>query len=272
MTDLTADRPQDDAHGGTDVLEADAPVVAAPAEAEDVAHADSVGDAEAATPEPAETAPAPAPAVEVASKLEDDDPDEPTPPADEGDGMQWYVLKVASNRETTIKRVLERDLKREALNDYFGEILIPTEKVKETKNGKTRIRNVKLWPGYLVVQMIVTDDTYSLVRGITGVGDFTGMTGVGEDRKPVPMTDEEVARLKGEETAEEKAEAAKDEVVVVKVPFDEGQRVKVKEGPFESFEGTVDAIDQHTGKIKILVEIFGRPTEMELEHWQVEKL
>lgn len=189
--------------------------------------------------------------------------------------MDWFVLKVASNRERTIKNSLERMIKREGLEEDFGDIIIPTEKVVETKSGKKKVREVKLFPGYLIVKMRITDDSWYLVRSTTGVGDFTGAAG-----KPVPMTAEEVERLCGvksdgtkltqeEETAKEEA---KPEKLVVKVPFEENERVKVKDGPFESFEGQIDSIDQHTGKIKILVEIFGRPTEVELEHWQVEKL
>ena len=250
-----------------DAPEASPEVSPGEAETAEMAKAD-LPDLDSAEPEADETPAAETPAPAPEPEPEDDEPE------DDGfdEPMQYYVLKVASNRETTIKRVLERDIKRDAMDDYFGEVLIPTEKVKETKNGKTRVKNVKLWPGYLVVQMRATDEARLLVRGISGVGDFTGMTGTGVDRKPVPMTDEEVARLKGEETKKEEAAEKGEETVVVKVPFDEGSRVKVKEGAFENFEGTVEQIDQHTGKIKILVEIFGRPTEMELEHWQVEKL
>lgn len=195
----------------------------------------------------------------------------------EADDMEWYVLKVASNRERTIKKSLERMIKREGLEEDFGDIIIPTEKVVETKSGKKKIREVKLFPGYLIVRMRITDDAWYLVRSTTGVGDFTGAAG-----KPVPMSPEEVERLCGvklevnldaETSAEDgKKEDAKDEKLLVKVPFEENERVKVKDGPFESFEGQIDSIDQHTGKIKILVEIFGRPTEVELEHWQVEKI
>ena len=247
----------------------DAPQVGAASVTDDAAKNDAADDV-GATPSATKTSATKTPATETSVEktpsvnVDDIDVDEAPPEQEE---KQWYVLKVASNRERTIKVALERQIKREDLSDYFGEILIPTEKVKETKNGKMKIREVKLWPGYLVVQMQITDDTYSLVRGVTGVGDFTGAAG-----KPVAMTVEEVSRLKGEEIPAEQKAAEKDEEIVVKVPYDEGQRVKVKEGPFESFEGTVDSIDQHTGKIKILVEIFGRPTEMELEHWQVEKL
>lgn len=189
--------------------------------------------------------------------------------------MDWYVLKVASNRERTIKNSLERMIKREGLEEDFGEIIIPTEKVVETKSGKKKVREVKLFPGYLIVKMRITDDSWYLVRSTTGVGDFTGAAG-----KPVPMTADEVERLCGvkpdgskvPEADESKPEEEKQEKLLVKVPFSEGERVKVKDGPFESFEGMIDSIDQNTGKIKILVEIFGRPTEVELEHWQVDKL
>ena len=166
-------------------------------------------------------------------------------------------------------------IKREGLEEEFGDIIIPTEKVVETKSGKKKVREVKLFPGYLIVRMRITDDSWYLVRSTTGVGDFTGAAG-----KPVPMSPEEVQRLCGIKPEEGTAavetsgqqEDTKEEKLRVNVPFSEGERVKVKDGPFESFEGQIDTIDDHTGKIKILVEIFGRPTEVELEHWQVEKI
>ena len=157
------------------------------------------------------------------------------------DDMEWYVLKVASNRERTIKKSLERMIKREGLEEDFGDIIIPTEKVVETKSGKKKVREVKLFPGYLIVRMRITDDAWYLVRSTTGVGDFTGAAG-----KPVPMSPEEVERLcgikpevtVGEEVPageEPKADEVKEEKLRVNVPFEEGERVKVKDGPFESF-------------------------------------
>lgn len=175
--------------------------------------------------------------------------------------MQWYVLKVASNRERSIKESLLRRIKREGLEDSFGEIVIPTEKVVETKGGKKRVRENKLYPGYMMIQMIVTDETWYLVRDTGGVGDFTGAGG-----KPVPMLDHEVQRMLG---VEEKKEV---EQPKVKINLETGMTVKVKEGAFESFEGTVDSIDEASGRITVLIEIFGRSTQVELEHWQVEKL
>lgn len=224
------------------------------------------------TPAPDDAAETP---VAVDEAVEESGTDEANAPADDApvDDMEWYVLKVASNRERTIKNQLERMIKREGLEEDFGEIIIPTEKVVETKSGKKKVRDVKLFPGYLIVKMRITDDSWYLVRSTTGVGDFTGAAG-----KPVPMSKEEVDRLCGikptdtTDGGDEKKTEAKPEKLIVKVPFEVNERVKVKDGPFESFEGQIDSIDQHTGKIKILVEIFGRPTEVELEHWQVEKI
>ena len=101
--------------------------------------------------------------------------------------MRWYVLKVQTNREGSIKGSLERRIKREGYEESFGPIIIPTEKVVETKGGKKKTREQKLYPGYIMIQMILNDDTWYLVRDTTGVGDFTGAAG-----KPHPMDAEEV--------------------------------------------------------------------------------
>ena len=178
--------------------------------------------------------------------------------------MEWYVLKVQSNREKSIKTSLERRIKREGMEEYFGEIVIPTQKVRETKSGKTRVSEHKLFPGYMMIQMELNDDTWYLVRDTTGVGDFTGAAG-----KPIAMRPEEVKAMLGEdEKGEKKAEAEP----ITKINFTEGELVKIKEGAFDGFEGTVDTIDEASGRIKVLVDIFGRSTEVELEHWQAEKV
>ncbi|MEZ6065655.1 MAG: transcription termination/antitermination NusG family protein [Planctomycetaceae bacterium] len=116
----------------------------------------------------------------------------------------------------------------------------------------------------MMIQMILTDESWHLVRSTSGVGDFTGSAG-----KPVPMQDHEIARLTGERV---EAEEQPEERVQVKFSVSQGDAVKVKEGAFENFEGRVDSLDEHTGKIKVMIEIFGRSTEVELEHWQVEKM
>jgi transcriptional antiterminator NusG len=180
--------------------------------------------------------------------------------------MQWFVLKVQSNRERSIRESLLRRIKMEGMEEYFGEIHIPTEKVVETKGGTRRVREQKLLPGYIMIQMELNDESWHLVRSTGGVGDFTGAAG-----KPIPMEDHEVRRWLGREE-EALEEAEKSPRPVVKFEVSEGDHVKVKEGAFESFEGTVESMDEVTGKVKVIIEIFGRPTEVELEHWQVEKM
>lgn len=179
--------------------------------------------------------------------------------------MQWFVLKVQSNRERSIRDSILRRIRMEGMEEFFGEVYIPTEKIVETKGKQRRVREQKLLPGYMMIQMHLTDESWHLVRSTGGVGDFTGAAG-----KPIPMEDEEVRRWLGQE---EKAEEVADKAPrpVVKFDINVGDHVKVKDGAFESFEGTVDALDEDTGKARVIIEIFGRPTEVELEHWQVEK-
>lgn len=186
-------------------------------------------------------------------------------PVDPAEVMQWYVLKVQTNRERTIKETLRKRIRLEGMEDAFGEIRIPTERVVETKGGKRKVREQKLFPGYMMIEMKLTDESWHLVRSTSGVGDFTGAAG-----KPVPMQEHEIRRLTGEVVQTQVA--AEEEKVQVKFSVAAGDVVKVKEGAFENFEGRVDSLDSHTGKIKVMIEIFGRSTEVELEHWQVEKM
>ncbi|MCA9090989.1 MAG: transcription termination/antitermination factor NusG [Planctomycetaceae bacterium] len=181
----------------------------------------------------------------------------------------WYVLKVQSNREKSIRESILRRIKLEGMEEYFGQIHIPTEKVVETKGGQRRVREQKTLPGYMMIEMELTDESWHLVRSTSGVGDFTGAAG-----KPLPMGQKEVRRWLGlgeDEKDEEKA-AGKDLRPVVKFSVEAGEQVKVKEGPFQGFEGVVDTLDETTGKLKVIMEIIGRSTEVELDHWQVEKI
>ena len=174
--------------------------------------------------------------------------------------LKWYVLKVQTTREKSIRDSLERRVNREGLGEYFGQIIIPTEKVVETKSGKKKVREQKLYPGYIMVQMILNDDTWYLVRDTTGVGDFTGSAG-----KPHPMETNEVERMLG---LEEKKE---EEPTRLKIEFKIGEVVKIKTGAFESFEGEIESIDEATGKLSVLIEIFGRQTPYEVEYHEVER-
>jgi transcriptional antiterminator NusG len=176
-----------------------------------------------------------------------------------GGELRWYVLKVQSNREKSIRDNLVRRIKREGLESFFGQIIIPTQKIAETKGGKKKVTEVKLYPGYLMVQTVLNDATWFLVRETSGVGDFTGAAG-----KPLPMQEHEIARMLGLETAKT------EEQPKIKINFKTGDRVKIKEGTFESFEGTIESIDESKGRVTVLIEIFGRSTPVELEYWEIE--
>ena len=194
--------------------------------------------------------------AEAEAQAEDEDEDE-----DESSKMDWYILKVQSNREDSIRDGLARRVKIAGLDEYFGEIIVPIEKVTEFKGGKKRVSKRKLYPGYIVVQMEINDDTWFLVRETPGIGDFTGAAG-----KPTPMLPHEVARILARE--EEKA----DKAPTLKIAFSVGDRIKVTEGNFENFEGEVHTIDQIHGRVTVMINIFGRPTPVELEYWQIESV
>jgi transcriptional antiterminator NusG len=181
------------------------------------------------------------------------------PPADEEIRMDWYILKVQSNRERSIAEALERKIRIEGLDPFFDQVIVPTEKVTEFKGGKKKIVERKLYPGYIVVHMHINDDTWFAVRETSGVGDFTGAGG-----KPTPMLPNEVARIIQTEE-EETSEAPK-----LDIRFASGDKVKVKEGNFENFEGEVNTIDEASGRVTVMINIFGRSTPVELEYWQIE--
>ena len=224
--------------------------------------------AEASSAEPVEEAAGEAGEETSAVDTADDavaDGGEETSPADE---LNWYVLKVASNRERTAKRTLETQIKRENLEEFFGEVAIPTMKIKETKNGKVVEKEEKKLPGYIFVQMIINDDTWYLVRSISGIGDFAGKSG-----EPTPMPQEEVDALFG--TASDSAEPGEEkveEVVKINIPFEVGNRVKINDGTFEGSEGDVTAIDPETGEVQVTLQFLGRSTDVPFEHWKLEKV
>ena len=175
--------------------------------------------------------------------------------------MDWYILKVQSNRERSIADALKRKIAIEGLDRYFDDVVVPTEKVTEFKAGKKKVVERKLYPGYIVVHMCINDDTWFAVRETSGIGDFTGSAG-----KPTPMLPHEVARIIKQDE-EEVTESPK-----LNINFSIGDRVKIKEGTFESFEGEVHLIDEQNGRISVMINIFGRSTPVELEYWQVEVL
>ena len=182
------------------------------------------------------------------------------PAAPVGD-RQWYILKVQSNREDSIREALQRRIAMQGMDKWFGEVIVPKEQVTEFKGGKKRVVWRKLYPGYILVNMILNDDTWFLVRETGGIGDFTGSGG-----RPSPMLPQDVAKLLHK--TEEKAE----EAPRLKIKFKKGDRVKITEGTFENFEGEVEAIDEANGRVTVMLSIFGRSTPVDIEYWQIESV
>lgn len=178
--------------------------------------------------------------------------------------MDWYILKVAFNREDSIADGLRKRVKMEGMEEFFGDIVVPTEDVATfTRDGKRRISKRKLLPGYVMARMIINDDTWFLVRETAGISDFTGSAG-----KPMPMEPEDVERFINRPVEDDDEEAP----IKTAIPFKVGDRVRVKEGNFENQEGEVDGVDEANGRVTVIINIFGRSVPMELDHWQVEPL
>jgi len=251
------------------VGETEEPAEAPPAEAP-LAEAPTP-EALPAEPEPEAPTPEPEPAAEEpAAEPEPEKPAEPEEPATEeaepeepkSENMDWYILKVQSNREDSIREGLLRRVKIAGLEHYFGDVIVPTETVTEFKGGKKRVSKRKLYPGYLVVHMEITDDTWFLVRETPGIGDFTGAAG-----RPSPMLPHEVERILARKHEEKDEKAPK-----LKIGFRPGDQVKINDGTFENFEGEVDSIDETNGRVTVMINIFGRSTPVELEYWQIESV
>jgi len=178
------------------------------------------------------------------------------------DNKQWYVVKVQSGREKTIKDAIERKVKIEGLEEYFGQILIPTEKVTEVRSGKRVVKERMLYPGYLMCNVEFNDRILYLFRETSGVGDFVGG---GLNKPPQPMKGKEVERLLV-------SQGQKDEIKdqPIKPPMDRGDKVRVRDGAFAGMEGEVKEVVEAKNAVKVEVAIFGRPVSLELEYWQVE--
>ena len=183
---------------------------------------------------------------------------EPAAPVGE---RQWYILKVQSNREDSIREALQRRIAMQGMDKWFGEVIVPKEQVTEFKGGKKRVVWRKLYPGYILVNMILNDDTWFLVRETGGIGDFTGSGG-----RPSPMLPQDVAKLLRK--TEEKAE----EAPRLKIKFKKGDKVKINEGTFENFEGEVEQVDEANGRVTVMLSIFGRSTPVDIEYWQIESV
>jgi transcriptional antiterminator NusG len=180
--------------------------------------------------------------------------------------MQWYVLRVAANKEVQVKETLCQKVEREGLSDTVGRIEVPVERVKRIRGGKQTVHKRKLYPGYVFMEMEPTDEgrvqekAWFMIKETSDVGDFIGAEGI-----PTPMRDTDVAKMLLEAEKPEEAPS-------IKVEFKKDDQIKIREGAFENYEGTVDSIDAERGLVKVIVTIFGRSTPLDIEYWQIEKL
>ncbi|NQT46169.1 MAG: transcription termination/antitermination factor NusG [Candidatus Omnitrophica bacterium] len=173
---------------------------------------------------------------------------------------EWYVIHTQTGYEDRVKTSLESRANTSPVKDQILKVLIPTEKVAEVRAGKKKISQRKFFPGYILVEMDLTDESWYLVRNTPGVTGF-----IGSGQRPIPVRSEEIQAILTQ------AESAK-ERPVPKVTFEKGEGIRVKDGPFTNFNGTVEDVNPLKGKLKVMIMIFGRPTPVELEYWQVEKL
>jgi len=246
---------------------AEAAIAEEPAE-EPAAEEPAEEPAAEAAAEPAEDSaaePAEEPAAKAAAEPaeESDEAEEPAEPEVvlEREGMGWYVVHTYSGYENKAKLALLDRMKTLDYEEYFGDILVPEEQVVErTKTGKTRNVSRRFYPGYMLVQMDLTNETWHVVKDTPKVTGFVG----GNNRKPSQVPPHEVARILGQ-ISKESVEAKP------KIQFDKGESIRVVDGPFANFNGVVDEVRPDKGKLRVLVSIFGRSTPVELDYIQVEK-
>jgi transcriptional antiterminator NusG len=182
-------------------------------------------------------------------------------------GMRWYVLRVASNKEEQVRDALTRKVQIENMADRIGRVLVPTVPERRIKGGQSRVYNRKLYPGYVFVEMrceedgSIQEDVWFMIKETTGVGDFIGSEG-----KPSPMNEPEVEKMLAI------AERPDQTGTLVSMQFKKGDRVKIREGSFENFEGEVESIDEQKQTVTVLITIFGRSTPVDVEYWNLERI
>ncbi len=217
----------------------------------------------------------------------EDAPVEPAAPPEPESKKKWYIVKVTSGREESIKASIERRVKIENLEEFFGQVYIPVErtvevrKVKETKNGEriTKEKRItkarKKFPGYLMAEVEYNDSMLYLFRETSGVGDFVG---AGPNKVPMPMIDIDIQRMLSDGTVpDDNPKGPKGPRVKVKIDFEKGDKVRIRDGAFANMEGDIKEItlpkdSMETPKVTVVVQIFGRGVEMELDYWQVDKV
>src|SRR5574343_679839 len=174
--------------------------------------------------------------------------------------MRWYVVHAYSGMEKAVERNIVERINRAGMQDKFGRILVPTEEVVEVKNGVKRTTERKFFPGYVLVEMVMDDESWHLVKHTNKVTGFVG----GAKNRPAPISEDEVLKIVSQmQQGTDKPRH--------KVEFEVGEYVRVKEGPFTDFNGTVEEVNYERNKLRVSVTIFGRATPVELEFSQVEK-
>ena len=172
----------------------------------------------------------------------------------------WYVIHTQTGYEDRVKKSLESKIKAGLAHESIAQVLVPIEQVSEVKAGKKRISQRKFFPGYILVEMELTDESWYLIKSISGV---TGFVGAGS--RPLPLREDEIdSIMKQAKEAKEKP--------TPKVVFEKGENIRVNDGPFVNFNGSVEEVNLTKGKVKVMISIFGRTTPVELETWQVEKI
>ena len=180
--------------------------------------------------------------------------------------LKWYVVRVVSGQEKKIKSYLETEIGRQKLEDYIPQVLIPSEKVYEMRNGKKRVRERNFFPGYVLVSADLTHgEAHHIVTSIPGVIGFLGSNDGGASKTPVPLRQSEINRILGKVDETDEFEEK------LETPFIVGESVKVMDGPFSGFTGTVEEVFEERKKLNVMVKIFGRNTPVELNYMQVEK-
>jgi transcriptional antiterminator NusG len=174
--------------------------------------------------------------------------------------LKWYAVHTQTGLEDHVKLNIVSRSVRHNCEDKIAQIIIPMEKVSEVRAGKKKVSDRKFFPGYILVQMEMTNDAWYLVTDTPGVTGF-----IGSGKKPTPLNQSEVSAII-------KASEEKQEKSTPKVVYEKGENIRVKEGPFENFNGEIEEVNPEKGKLKVKVAIFGRTTPVELEYWQVEKL
>ena len=193
--------------------------------------------------------------------VEAQEPQEAAAPRASSGRTRWYIVHAYSNFEGKVAEAIRDQSQRQGLEEQFEDIQVPTEEVTEVVRGSKKVRQHRHFPGYVLVKMEMTDEAYHLVKNTPKVTGF-----LGTQNKPQPVSDKEVERILGR-VAE--AGVAKPRPVI---NFEIGEKVKVSDGPFQSFEGMVSEVDEERGRLKVAVMIFGRETPVDLEYGQVEKL